>query len=217
MTEQQLQARVSGARALLFLVLLAVAVPVVWVALTAVWHFPQPVYRLTPTRLLVTLAACGIALGGSRALWGRPNPGVSAAALVMTCLWVLTFISFIGMVLVPATLAISLAFALMARKAGGAGGTVLAGVAVAVSLAMLLFAQPWTPAVSCGEHMVRTSGRPFDGNSGSSSGSGMSSTGYGTGHDPDRPTESSGNVSYGEESYVYRCRGAELVEFRRVD
>lgn len=216
MTEQQLEARVSGARVLLFLVLLAVAVLVVWVAVTAVWHFPQPVYRLTPTRLLVTLAACAGALAALRGLWRLPAPRLSAMALVMACLWVLTPISYVAIALMPFTLGLSLVFALTARKDGGAGAAILRGLGVALSLAVLLLAQPWTAAVSCGESSVSTGGRPFDGSSGSSSGSGISAA------MPEDPTlsrpvfESAGNVDLGGDRYVYRCRDGELLEFRRV-
>lgn len=219
MTEQQLEARVSGARVFLFVVLLAIAVPIAWTAVTAVWHFPQPVYRLTPTRLLVTLAACAAVLAGLRALWDRPNPGLTLGGLLAPMLWVLTVLgaASIGVLVLPVAILVTIAVITASTKAGGgAGGAAAIGTVVAVSLGVLLLAQPWTAAVRCGEHSVSTSSRPFDGNSGGSSGSGVSSA------MPDDPTlarpvfESAGNVDFGGDRYVYRCRDGDLVEFRRV-
>ena len=199
-------------RLLLAAVLLAVAAAILWTALSAVWHFPQPVYRLTLTRMAFTLGASATALAALRGLWLGPHPALALGGLVVPCLWVISFISFVGVLTLPVAIALSVVLALCSRRAGGgAGQAALLGSVLALSLAVLLFASPWIAAVDCGSGGVtRTSGRPFDSSGMSSSGSGVSSA-------PGGAQESSGQLGFDEESYVYRCRDGELVEFRRVD
>lgn len=192
-------------RVLLALVLGALAAALVWTAVSAVWNFFQPVYLLSPARLLVTLAACGVALAGVRMLWQRPHPGLTLGGLLVPALWVLSFISSIGVLTLPVALVLTVVLIVASRRAGGgAGGAAATGLMVALALAVLLFASPWIPAVKCGDGVVRTSSRPFSG-SGSSGGGTASVDGSARG------TFTVGGVTYG-----YRCDGADLVEFRRI-
>lgn len=201
-------ARWDLGRVLLALLLAPLAAGLVWVAVSALWHWPQPVYRLTFGRVLVTWAACGVALTGCRLLFARRHAGLAVAGLLLPCLWVLSVISFIGVVTLPIALILTVVLIGVSRAAGGGlGGSSAVGLLVAVALAVLLFAQPWTAAVTCRNGGGSTSARPFDG-SFSSSGSGMVSMDGG---------ETRGTLGVGGEQYVYRCEGDRLVEFRRID
>lgn len=217
--EQELRTRIGPGRVVLAVVLLPLLGFALWAGLGALWHFPQPVYRLTPMRLGVTLAACGAILAIVRALWREPHPVLTAAILPTACLWVVSFISFIGVVTMPVAIGLTLVLVGVSTRTGaGTGRAAVLSLLAAVALAVLLFADPWTAAVECGASSVSTSERAFSGsNSGSSSGSGTSSAAPDGAHGAPSVMESRGTMTSNGETYVYHCRGGELLEYRRVD
>lgn len=216
--EQELRTRIGPGRVVLALVLLPFLGFVLWAGLGALWHFPQPVYRLTPARLLVTLGACGAVVAVVRELWREPHPVLTAAILPTACLWAVSFISFIGVVTMPVAIALTVVLVGVSTRTGAdTGRAAVLSFLAAIALVVLLFADPWTAAVECGANSVTTSQRAFSGSSsGSSSGSGTSSAAPDGAHGARSVMESSGTMTSNGETYVYRCRGGELVEYRLV-
>lgn len=203
-------ARWDLGRLLLALLLAPLAVGVMWTALSVLWHWPQPVYRLTFTRVLVTWAACGLALTGCRLLLERRHAGLAIAGLLLPCLWVLSVISFIGVVTLPIALILTVVLIGVSRAAGGGLGESSAiGLLVAVALAVLLFAQPWQKTVDCGGGVVSTSSRFGD--------SSFSGGGTGAAVAADGTQDAGGMIRIDEATWTYRCEGDRLAEFRRVD
>jgi hypothetical protein len=195
-----------------WLIAAALALGAIFLVAVTVRHAAEPVYRLPPIAVVVSVAAGALCLATSGLLALLPQPRLillAAFGVFLTLLGVLAIFSIGLLLILSATVVFfALARSLPNLRPRTVVTHVAAGAALGLSVLVLIVISSQSPAVECWSNGVSTHSREWWGGSRSSSGSGSATVA------PDG--SASGVMRVSEESYRYACSGGTLVEFERT-
>lgn len=168
-----------------------------------------PVEAVSATTVAVSIAAALLVVAGVVVMALTKHRDVLLLAAAATILVLLSVVGLFSIGVLVAPFAVGAIYLLLRRSAGRTGLVLplVAGPVIAVGLSILLIVWIQPPLVECRDGGAATSSRPWW-STGTSSGQGSSSV-AGT------EDASTGTLETPWGSYVFRCEGSDLTEFRR--